>query len=122
MKRFGFAVSVSALLVTTVAALGQADGPFHQTLPVDKQITHVLNRLTFGPRPGDLEQARRMGVEKWIDLQLHPERITENPVLESKLKPLGTVRLAMWQILEKYPATPAAVAARLPSAAAFSSL
>src|ERR1700730_779497 len=122
MKRFGFAVSVSALLVTTVAALGQAHGPFHQTLPVDKQIVHVLNRLTFGPRPGDLEQVRRLGLQKWIDLQLHPDRITENPLLESKLQPLGTLQLATWQILEKYPPAPAALMAKLPSAVALSSL
>ena len=122
MQRFGFTVCFSALLFTTIAAVGQADRRFHQTLPVDKQIVHVLNRLTFGPRPGDLEQVRRTGVEKWIDLQLHPERISENPVLESKLKLLGTVRLATWQILEKYPAAPAALTARLPSAVAFSSL
>ncbi len=63
-----------------------------------------------------------MGIDKWIDQQLRPERITESPVLENKLKPLGTVQLATWQILEKYPAAPAALAARLPSAIAFSSL
>jgi uncharacterized protein (DUF1800 family) len=122
MKRFGFTVGFSAWLLTIVAAVGQSDGRFHQTLSPGKQIVHVLNRLTFGPRPGDLEQVRRMGIDKWIDLQLRPERITESPVLENKLKPLGTVQLATWQILEKYPAAPAALAARLPSAIAFSSL
>src|ERR1700682_4482299 len=122
MQRFGFTMCFAALLLTTVAAVRETDRGFQKTLPISKQIVHVLNRLTFGPRPGDLEQVRRTGVEKWIDLQLHPERITENPVLESKLKPLGTVHLATWQILEKYPAAPAALAARLPSAVAFSSL
>src|SRR5262249_48962411 len=56
-----------------------------------------------GPRPGDVEQIRRLGVEKWIDQQLHPEQIAENPILETKLKPLGTLQLATWQIAEKYP-------------------
>jgi uncharacterized protein (DUF1800 family) len=122
MQRFGFTMCFAALLLTTVAAVRETDRGFQKTLPISKQIVHVLNRLTFGPRPGDLEQVRRTGVEKWIDLQLHPERITENPVLESKLKPLGTVHLATWQILDKYPAAPAAQTARLPSAVAFSSL
>src|SRR5947207_675160 len=122
MKRFGFTASVSAMLLTTVAAAGGADGRFRRTLPADKQIVHVLNRLTFGPRPGDLEQVRHMGIAKWIALQLHPDRIVENPVLEQKLRPLGTLRLATWQILEKYPAVPAALTAKLPSAVAFSSL
>src|SRR5436190_9670182 len=122
MQRFGFTVCFASLLVTTVVAVRETDRGFQKTLPVSKQIVHVLNRLTFGSRPGDLDQVRRMGVEKWIDLQLHPDRISEDPVLESKLKPLGTVQLATWQILEKYPAAPAALTARLPSAIAFSSL
>src|SRR5436190_6272598 len=122
MKRFGFTVSFSALLLTAVAAVGQSDRRFHRTLPAGRQIVHVLNRLTFGPRPDDLEQVRRTGIDKWIDLQLHPDRMAENPVLESKLRPLGTLQLATWQILEKYPAAPAALTARLPSAIAFSSL
>jgi uncharacterized protein (DUF1800 family) len=67
----------------------------------------VLNRLTFGPRPGDVAEVRRLGVEKWIDLQLHPERISETAVLEAKVKPLETLQMAIWQILDKYPATPA---------------
>ena len=103
MKRFGWLLSVSTLLVTILVALGQANERFHQKLPADKQIIHVLNRLTFGPRPSDVDQVRRIGLEKWIDLQLHPDRITENPVLESKLQPLGTLQLATWQLLEKYP-------------------
>src|SRR6476646_9444529 len=99
MKRFRFAVRVLALLLTVVAA-GQATDRFHQTLPVDKQIVQVLNRLTFGPRPGDVDQVRRTGIDKWIDLQLHPDRIAENPVLEQRMRSLGTIQLATWQIIE----------------------
>jgi len=43
----------------------------------DEQIQQVLNRLTFGARPGDAEKLRAMGIEKWIDLQLNPERIPD---------------------------------------------
>ncbi len=43
----------------------------------DEQIQQVLNRLTFGPRPGDAEKVRAMGIDKWIDLQLNPERIRD---------------------------------------------
>jgi uncharacterized protein (DUF1800 family) len=122
MKRFGWLVSVSTLLVTTVVALGQASERFHQTLPADKQIIHALNRLTFGPRPGGVDQVRRIGLDKWIDLQLHPDRIAENPVLDAKLRPLETLQLRTWQILEKYPPVPAALMVKPPSAVAFSSL
>src|ERR1035437_2988563 len=34
-----------------------------------EQVNHVLNRLTFGARPGDAEAVRAMGVDRWIDLQ-----------------------------------------------------
>ena len=43
----------------------------------DAAITHVLNRLTFGPRPGDVEKVRAMGLASWINQQLHPERIDD---------------------------------------------
>jgi uncharacterized protein (DUF1800 family) len=44
----------------------------------DLTITHVLNRLTFGPRPGDVDRIRAMGLASWIDQQLHPERIDDS--------------------------------------------
>src|ERR1700676_1057967 len=51
---------------------------FQKKLPKDDQILHALDRLTFGPRPGDVERLKKMGLKKWIDLQLHPERVREN--------------------------------------------
>src|SRR5689334_21300256 len=41
-------------------------------LTEDEAIVHALNRLGYGPRPGDVEAVRQMGVAKWIDRQLHP--------------------------------------------------
>src|SRR5262245_61876382 len=105
----------AALIAIATACLTSAAGRFDQKLPVDKQAIHVLNRLTFGPRPGDIEQVRRIGVDKWIDQQLHPDQISESPVLENKLKPLGTLQLATWQIAEKYPQAPAALMIRPPA-------
>ncbi|MGD1106212.1 MAG: DUF1800 family protein [Terracidiphilus sp.] len=43
----------------------------------DARILHALNRLTFGPKPGDLEAVRAMGLDKWFDGQLHPESLDE---------------------------------------------
>ena len=43
----------------------------------EQQVQHVLNRLAFGPRPGDVEQVRAMGVDRWIARQLAPERIED---------------------------------------------
>ena len=103
MKRVRYTARAASLAVLVSACLGAAAGRFDQKLPLERQAVHVLNRLTFGPRPGDLEQIRRLGVEKWIDQQLHPEQIAESPILETKLKPLVTLQLATWQIAEKYP-------------------
>jgi uncharacterized protein (DUF1800 family) len=69
----------------------------------DQKALHALNRLTFGPRPGDLEQVKKMGVQQWIEQQLHPESIPENPVLLAKLEPLDTLGLSTKAMLQKYP-------------------
>ena len=81
----------------------KAGGRFDTKLSKDQQILQAVNRLTFGPRPGDVEEVRRMGVDKWVDLQLHPERIPENPVLDEKLKPLETLRMEPGEIIAAYP-------------------
>ncbi len=38
----------------------------------DARILHALNRFTFGPRPGDLEAVRSLGIDNWFEQQLHP--------------------------------------------------
>src|SRR5450631_223945 len=105
MKRSVLMVA-AAVLVATTSFQGNALGPFDTKLSKDQQILQALNRLTYGPRPGDVEEVRRVGVEKWIDLQLHPDRIAENPVLEAKLKPLETLRMEPAQILKEFPLIP----------------
>src|SRR5262245_28238012 len=101
MKRPTFALVVLTL-VAGVPIQGIAADRSDQKLSKNQRIVHALNRLTFGARPGDVEQVRRMGVEKWIDLQLHPERIRENAVLATKLQPLETLQMATSQIFETY--------------------
>ena len=49
--------------------------PREQT--ADQQVEHVLNRLGFGARPGDVAHVRAMGVDQWIGLQLAPDRIPD---------------------------------------------
>lgn len=67
-----------------------------------KMAQHALNRLTFGARPGDLERITTMGLDKWIDQQLHPERINDG-ALESRLVPFRTLRMDTRQIVENFP-------------------
>jgi uncharacterized protein (DUF1800 family) len=94
-----------------------ASAPFHQRIPNDQKIEHALNRLTFGPRPGDIQRVQTLGIKKWIDLQLHQERIPENPVLEAKLRPLDTLGMSPATMIQSYPSpalVKAMVAGKLP--------
>jgi uncharacterized protein (DUF1800 family) len=71
--------------------------------PNDPRLAlHALNRLTFGPRPGDMQQVMAIGVDQWIDLQLHPEKIDDS-ALNSRLEPLRTLRMSTKEIAEDFP-------------------
>src|SRR5690348_15730900 len=102
MKRLQFTIVPAVVTALAFLGLGQAAGPFNQRLSPDQQIIHALNRLTFGPQPGDVEQVRRIGLSKWIELQLHPDQIPENPTLDTKLKPLATLPMPLNQVVEQY--------------------
>ena len=99
-----FSLLAALLIPAAAVSLGAARGnPFQVRLSPDRRIVHALRRLTFGPRPGDVERVRSLGLEKWIDQQLHPERITENPVLAGKLAPLETTRQSATEMVMNYP-------------------
>ena len=72
----------------------------------DAQIVHALRRLTYGPRPADLAEARRIGLEAWILRQLRPERIADDAV-EARLRSLPTLSLSSGEILSRYDPPPA---------------
>jgi uncharacterized protein (DUF1800 family) len=67
-----------------------------------RRALHALNRLTFGPRPGDVQQVMAMGVDQWIDLQLHPEKI-DDKALNARLEPLRTLHMSTREIAEDFP-------------------
>lgn len=83
---------------------------FGQPLPQDDRLHHALARLTFGARPGDREQLEQAGLDRWIERQLHPERVLENPTLAERLAPLESLRLNIHDTYTHYPA-PKAIAA-----------
>lgn len=74
---------------------------------VDPKVLHVLNRLSFGPRPGDIEKLESMGIESYIQAQLSPETIPEPQTLIEQIEQLQTLRLSPVQIYKEY--GPAAV-------------
>jgi len=67
-----------------------------------KRALHALSRLTFGPRPGEVERVAAAGVDKWIDEQLHPERIDDRAA-EARLSGFTTLKMDTREMIEKFP-------------------
>jgi uncharacterized protein (DUF1800 family) len=100
MKPHLNALAVALLLAGAIPA-GAA------TLPPDQQAVHVLNRLAFGPKPGDIERVNQMGVQRYIETQLNPETIAYPAALSERLKanetlnrPAGDI-FAQYQVLQR---------------------
>jgi uncharacterized protein (DUF1800 family) len=68
----------------------------------DARAIHILNRLSFGPRPGDLEHIQAVGVEGYIKEQLSPQALKQPPELKRQLQQLSTLQLAPMQVLQTY--------------------
>jgi uncharacterized protein (DUF1800 family) len=69
--------------------------------PDDRTILHVLNRIGFGPRPGDLDRVRQMGLAAYIDQQLHPERLPDTD-LNARLADFPTLSMSTRELANKY--------------------
>ena len=69
--------------------------------PDDRTIVHVLNRLTFGPAPGDIERVRAMGLQAYIDQQLRPERL-DDKALAARLSTFETLSQSTRELAERY--------------------
>jgi uncharacterized protein (DUF1800 family) len=68
----------------------------------DQRILHALNRFTFGPRPGDLEAVRALGLDRWFDQQLHPAAI-EQLDLDARLAQYPAMQLSSEELLYRMP-------------------
>lgn len=101
-RHLGIAASMLFL-----AGLGTQLAPAEKEKPpgamdAQRQAVHALNRLTFGPRPGDVQRVARMGVGTWIELQLHPEKIDDS-ALRARLDPFRTLRMDQRELVENFP-------------------
>jgi uncharacterized protein (DUF1800 family) len=67
-----------------------------------RRALHALNRLTFGPRPGDVQRVMSMGVDQWIDQQLHPDKIDDS-ALDVRLQPFRTLHMSTRELAENFP-------------------
>src|SRR5205814_8503272 len=97
-KRAAAILSITALLASIFAGIvdaqnmGMTSNKKSGKLTEDQRILHVLNRLGFGARPGDVERVKAMGVDRYIELQLNPGKIDDS-ASEAKLQNLETLRM-----------------------------
>jgi len=99
-RRFRRAVAAAlVLLASGPLAAQRPDGPeggADRTL-----VEHVLNRTTYGPRPGDVDSVQAMGLAVYLELQLHPERIGD-AALDARLATFETLGLRTRDLVERY--------------------
>ena len=96
-------VLTCAAAISTQVALGKKkDAKPASQLEDRKRAQQALNRLTFGARPGDIDHVLAIGVDQWIDQQLHPEKI-DDAAVETRLAPLRTLKMNTHEIVENFP-------------------
>jgi uncharacterized protein (DUF1800 family) len=98
---------VAALVFVLLATGGLYAAKKNKNAAVDEQkrSQQALDRLTFGPRPGDIQTVTAMGVDKWIELQLHPEKIDDS-AMQARLVPYRTLTMSSREMLLDFPPNP----------------
>jgi uncharacterized protein (DUF1800 family) len=92
--------AIAAILLTSAVVYAKKQKP---PAPNEHQrAEHALDRLTFGPRPGDVDAVTAMGVDKWIDQQLHPERI-DDAAMQARLTGYRTLQMSTRQMGQEFP-------------------
>ena len=96
-----FPVVLAAVLAA--AALPQAQQPRSAipSSPDDRAVVHVLNRLGFGPAAGDIERVKRLGIAAYVEQQLHPERLADDP-MRDRLARFQTLNKSTRELAEEY--------------------
>jgi uncharacterized protein (DUF1800 family) len=68
----------------------------------DARILHALNRLTFGPRPGDVAAIKAMGLNTWFEMQLNPAQIDDS-ALDARLAMFPAMQLPQAMLISRFP-------------------
>jgi uncharacterized protein (DUF1800 family) len=97
--RVAVALTLAGLAITGASAEQRASGVPRN--PDDRTIVHVLNRVAFGPAPGDVERVRRMGLQRYLDEQLRPETLTDTG-MAARLAGLTTITKSTRELSEEY--------------------
>src|SRR5688500_5327914 len=94
-------IVLCAFAVPIFSNIGVAE-PSKKELTEDQRITHVLNRLGFGARPGDVQRVKAVGIEKYIEQQIQGVTIAD-PVAESKVRDFEIFNMSTAEVFAKYP-------------------
>jgi uncharacterized protein (DUF1800 family) len=96
MRRVGFALLLSSAMWGPLA-VPRAAAPSLD----ERAAIHVLNRTTFGVRPSDVTHLQQVGLEKYVDEQLHPDRIPDSEV-DGRLNGFETLKLGSRTLASRY--------------------
>ena len=80
--------------------------PAAPKLNKEQRALHAASRLTFGPTASDLAAIQKLGVDKWVNRQLQPGKIAEDPLLVERLKRYASISMTNAELMEKYPFRP----------------
>jgi uncharacterized protein (DUF1800 family) len=89
-------------IVLLLPALALCLPAFAAPLTAEQQAAHVLNRLAFGPAPGDIARVAQMGVQRYIEQQLAPQDIAYPPALDAQLAALDAINRSTGAIFGEY--------------------
>ena len=92
-------VQEPAILLAEAPNWHSKRAPAVRPLTEEERAAQALNRLTFGPRPGDLERIQAIGVKKWVEMQLNPEQVDDS-LLEARLQSFPAMRLSQQDLLK----------------------
>ena len=102
MKFLASVVLLTSLAAQSIVPVAAQKSAKTRALSEEQRILHVLNRLGFGSRPGDVERVKAMGLGNYINQQLNPEKISD-AVAENKVKDLAVLNMTTAELYEKFP-------------------
>jgi uncharacterized protein (DUF1800 family) len=111
LRALTVALTLYSMMTPLFVIAGIDDKPSRKSLTEDQKIIHVLNRLGFGARPGDVEKVRSIGLQRYIDQQINAASI-DDTVVENKVKDLEVFKMSTAEVFAKYP-NPAALLRQL---------
>ena len=102
MSALGKIVNTHKYLIFITGLLWLLFGNIAQAEPANPKVIHLLNRLSLGIAPGEIDRVQQIGVDKYIQQQLNPDSIVESPILTEKLAKLETINLSPVELFKRY--------------------